>query len=214
MIYNIHTMLFEYYTIAIIGILAAISPGPDFVVVAKYALAQNRKNAIMSSLGIGTGILVHTSYCVLGLALVISKSLLLFSLIKYLGAAYLIYLGIKSLLSKSVKASETAALKLPAVSAFSAFRDGLLTNVLNPKCTLFMLSIFTLVVKPNVSEWIQASYGIELSLIAAVWFVFLSYGFTHEVVKKRINKAQRYVSKIIGTALIGLGLLIAFESHK
>ena len=72
--------MFEYYTIAIIAILAAISPGPDFVVVTKHAITHNRNNAIMASLGIGAGILIHSIYCILGLAVIISKSLLLFSM--------------------------------------------------------------------------------------------------------------------------------------
>ncbi|WP_077216996.1 LysE family transporter [Piscirickettsia litoralis] len=88
----------EYYTIALIALLAAVSPGPDFVIVAKNALLYDRRSGVMTS--VGAGVLVHSFYCVLGLAVVISQSLLLFSLIKYLGAAYLIYLGVKSLFSE------------------------------------------------------------------------------------------------------------------
>src|ERR1700722_9128354 len=108
-----HTILLNYYTIGIIAILAAISPGPDFVIVTKHALTQNRRNALLASLGIGCGILIHTSYCVLGLAIILSQSLLWFSLIKYLGASYLIYLGVKSLFSKKIKTSTTSSITLP-----------------------------------------------------------------------------------------------------
>lgn len=163
--------MIEYYTIAVIALLAAISPGPDFVVVAKYAVSHDRQNAILSSLGIGLGILIHSTYCVLGLAVVISHSLLLFSLIKYLGAAYLIFLGIKSFLSKKSHLDVKQKSHLHQ-SRWSALRDGLLTNVLNPKCTLFMLSVFTLVVKPHTPTLTQAIFGIEIALITSLWFVF------------------------------------------
>tara|TARA_R110000868_G_scaffold8205_3_gene42539 strand:+ start:131647 stop:132261 length:615 start_codon:yes stop_codon:yes gene_type:complete len=204
--------MFDYLSIALIALLAAISPGPDFVVVAKNALAHNRTSAIMTSIGIGAGILIHASYCVLGLAIVISQSLLLFSVIKYLGAAYLIYLGVKSLFTKTnhlPSADRHAKQRSPML----AFRDGLLTNILNPKCTLFMLSVFTLVVKPHTPTFVQATYGIEIALITAVWFVFLSYGLTIDYIKSKLEKVQHIVNKLIGAVLIAFGVVVIFDSH-
>lgn len=206
--------MIEYYTIALIAILAAISPGPDFVVVAKNALTHNCRSAIMASLGVGVGVLVHSTYCVLGLAIVISQSLLLFSLIKYLGAAYLIYLGIKSLFSKSDRLpNQIQNNNTTNRSAWLAFRDGLLTNVLNPKCTLFMLSVFTLVVKPHTPSLVQAIYGIEIALITAGWFVFLSFGLTSKMIKSKIEKVQHVVEKLIGGVLIALGVAVVFKAR-
>lgn len=205
-------IMIEYYTIALIAVLAAISPGPDFVVIAKNALAHNRQSALLASLGIGVGILIHTTYCVLGLAIVISQSLLLFSLIKYFGAAYLIYLGVKSLLSKQSHL-QLQAKKSSHRSAWSSFRDGLLTNVLNPKCTLFMLSVFTLVVKPHTPTSVQVIYGLEIALITALWFVFLSFGLTVNSIKSRIEKVQHIVTKLIGGVLIALGIAVVFETR-
>lgn len=204
-------IMFEYYTIATIALLAAISPGPDFVVVAKHAITHNRRNAIMASLGIGLGICIHSTYCVLGLAVVISHSLLLFSMIKYLGAAYLIYLGLKSFFSKRNHLSIKPSAKLHA-SPLAAFRDGLLTNVLNPKCTLFMLSIFTLVVRPHTPNLTQAIYGLEIVLITTVWFIFLSYGLTLTAIKTKLENVQHIVSKLIGGVLVALGVAVIFES--
>lgn len=202
-----------YYTIAIIALLAAISPGPDFVVVAKNAMAHDRRHAILTSIGIGIGILVHAAYCVLGLAIVISHSLILFSTIKYLGAAYLIYLGIKSLLSKDGAALPKKNEIKASRSDWLAFRDGLLTNVLNPKCTLFMLSVFTLVVQPHTPTWTQIIYGLEIAIIAIVWFVFLSIGFTHHLIRSKIMRVQKAVTKVIGVALVALGVSIVFEAR-
>ena len=203
----------EYYTIAVIALLAAISPGPDFVVVTKNAIAYHRRHAVITSLGTGIGILVHSTYCVLGLAIVISQSLLLFSLIKYLGASYLIYLGIKSLFAKNSETPSQFQKSLPDYGIWLAFRDGLLTNVLNPKATLFMLSVFTLVVKPHTPIYVQAIYAIEIAFITTTWFIFLSYGMTHSIVRLKIKKVQQLITKLIGTVLITLGIVVIFESR-
>lgn len=166
----------------------------------------------MASLGIGIGILIHSSYCILGLGLIISQSLFLFSLIKYLGASYLIYLGIKSLRAHRDHLPDKQ-LHLPPCSLWSAFQDGLLTNVLNPKCTLFMLSIFTVMIKPHTPLLYQSVYGLEIASITVVWFVILSYGLTTGHIKTRLEKAQHWVSKLIGAVLFSLGIAVLFESR-
>lgn len=201
--------MMEYYTIAVIAILAAISPGPDFVVVVKNALSHDRKSALITSLGVSLGTLVHSTYCILGLAIIISKSILLFNMIKYLGASYLIYLGVKSLLSKEVsKNPMNAQFKHSSITNSRSFLDGFFTNVLNPKCTLFMLSVFTLVVKPNTPIGVQSIYALEIAVATLIWFVFLSYALTHKAIKKKVENVQHVVSKVIGVVLLGLGISI------
>lgn len=90
----------EFFSISFLIILAAISPGPDFAMVIKNSLLYSRRAGIYTALGVSVSLLIHAVYCILGLALVISRSLLAFSIIKYLGAAYLIYIGIKGFLAK------------------------------------------------------------------------------------------------------------------
>ncbi len=201
--------MMEYYTIGVIAILAAISPGPDFVVVVKNALSHDRKSAILTSVGVSLGTMVHSTYCILGLALIISKSIFLFNAIKYLGASYLIYLGIKSLLSKdSSKNPMHAQFKHSSISNQRSFLDGFFTNVLNPKCTLFMMSVYTLVVKPNTPIAVQSIYALEIAAAALLWFVFLSYALTHKAVKQKVENVQHVVSRVIGVVLLGLGISI------
>lgn len=91
MLNSTHPILFSFLLIGSLNFLAVISPGPDFAMVVKTALTQPRKPAVFTALGIALGIFVHVSYCVLGLAIIITQSILLFSLVKYLGAAYFIY---------------------------------------------------------------------------------------------------------------------------
>lgn len=95
--------MLEFFTISIVILLAAISPGPDFALVTRNSLRHSQKAGVMTALGIAIGTLFHASYCILGFVIIISKSILLFNIIKYMGASYLIYLGIKGLLEKKNK---------------------------------------------------------------------------------------------------------------
>lgn len=200
--------MMEFYTIGIIAFLGALSPGPDFVVVAKNAMASGRSSGVLTALGIAVGLLFHCSYCILGLAIIITQSLILFSIIKYIGATYLIYLGIRATFSRSGKAL------LPQVDkqhlpAWRAFREGLLVNLLNPKCALFLMAIFTVVVKPHTAYGIQVIYGAEIIGTSILWFSLLSFLLTQYHVKRVLDKVQHVVSKVLGVFLVGFGISIA-----
>lgn len=199
----------EFFAITLLIMLAAISPGPDFAMVAKNSLLYSRKAGTWTALGVATSLLIHASYCILGLAIIISQSLLAFSVIKYLGAAYLIYIGIKSLLAKR----ETAHLNIHhskhTISAFQAFRQGLLCNLLNPKAIMFLLAFFTLVVKPGSSLWTELGYGMEIAIIHWLWFSLLAYLLTHHYIKRNLSRIQFYIVKTMGVVLIAFGARIA-----
>ena len=76
-----------------------------------------------------------------------------------------------------------------------------------------MLSVFTLVVKPNTPSTIQVIYGLEIAIITALWFVFLSYGLSSKIIKSKIERVQHIVTKLIGVVLISLGITILLESR-
>lgn len=114
----------EFFAISLVIILAAISPGPDFAIVTKNALLYSRKAGIFTALGVSISLLIHASYCILGLAVIIAKSLLLFSLIKYLGATYLIYIGIKSLCTKRSLKETPIQRATVTMTALQSFRQG------------------------------------------------------------------------------------------
>lgn len=132
-------MLTQFFTIGLLMLFCAMLPGPDFALVTKNSLLHSRRSGLFTSLGIGSAVLVHITYCALGLAIVISNSLLLFNFIKYIGAAYLIYLGITSLLSKQPEKLTASNKKIQksTLSNLLSFRQGFLCNLLNPKATLF-----------------------------------------------------------------------------
>ena len=199
----------EFLSISLLILLAAISPGPDFAMVTKNSLLYTRKHGVYSALGISMSLLIHTVYCVLGLAVIISKSLLAFTVIKYLGAAYLTYIGVKSLLAKREKIIPDAKQSGKNMSHKQAFYQGLLGNLLNPKAILFLLAFFTLVIKPGASIWIEFAYGVEIAVIHMIWFSSLAFLLTHRYIKNHLNQIQFYIVKAMGALLVAFGIRIA-----
>src|SRR3989344_5515437 len=165
--------------------LAVISPGPDFILVTRNSLVYSRKTGIYSALGLGLGILVHITYSLMGIAYLISKSVVIFSIIKFLGAIYLINIGYHSLKSHSHSEEKDALAKIADIDKFSAIKMGFITNVTNPKATLFFLSLFTLVIKENTPLAIKLFLGIEMSLVTFLWFALVATIFSHQYVKRR-----------------------------
>lgn len=210
--------LTQFLTVAIVHLFAVMSPGPDFAVVTKNSLLHSRKIGIYTSLGIALGISVHIAYSLLGIGLVISKSIVLFSVIKYLGAAYLIYIGYLSLRAEPQHHSESATMRQsaekPAISHWSAIKTGFLTNVLNPKATMFFLALFTQVIDPATPKIIQLFFGLETMVITFAWFAFLSTVFSNGLIKSRITKVQHRIEHITGVVLIALGIKVALASQK
>lgn len=199
-------------SVALIHLLAVISPGPDFFLAIKNALSYSRKTGIYTAIGFGFGIMVHVFYCLAGLALLISKSILIFNLIKYLGVAYLLYLGIKSLLSSSKDINLTAQSHKTDITPLKAIGQGFLTNTLNPKATLFFLSLFTLVIRPDTSITTQIIISSIMIINTMIWFSLVAIFLTQKRFRSMYNSYQKYFNKLFGGILIALGLKIAFVS--
>lgn len=207
--------LSEFLTVVVVHLLAVMSPGPDFAMIVRNSFVYSRKTGIYSAIGLGFGIMVHVAYSLIGVGLLIAKSVVVFSVIKYLGAAYLIYIGVKSLLSKKQHATvlETQHVEHD-ITRWSAVRIGFLTNVLNPKATLFILSLFTQVISPGTPVGMQVVYGVWMSGMTFVWFTLLSIMVSHPVIKKRFGGIQQYVERSMGAVLIALGIKVALSSTK
>lgn len=206
--------LTEFLTVATIHLLAVMSPGPDFVMITRNSLKYSRKTAAYSALGLGLGILMHVTYSLVGIGLIISQSVLLFSIVKYLGAAYLIYIGIKSLRSKQHSISTGKVKTTKDLSKFQAIRMGFLTNILNPKVTLFFLAIFTQVINPSTPLFVQLIYGIEMAVVTFLWFAAVASFFSVGFIKNKFANFIHYLEKAMGAILVGLGIKLAFSSSK
>ncbi len=203
-------MVEELLLVATIHVLAMISPGPDFAVVLKTSLVHGRASALWVALGISVGIAFHAAYSIVGLAVIVSQSILLFNVIKYAGAAYLVWLGLKALRS-SGEGSVNSASETPekALSRLKSFRQGLLTNILNPKATLYFLSLFTQVIDPNTAFVTKSGYGVFMVAATLVWFSLVAIFMTQRPIEALYQKAKTSIEKAFGIVLVALGIKVA-----
>jgi len=206
--------LIQFITIASIHFLALISPGPDFAMIARNSFVYSKKTGIYSALGLSMGIIVHISYSLVGIGLVISKSIILFSTIKFIGAAYLIFIGYKSLCSKQGLISGEAEKKSQEIDALSAIKMGFLTNMLNPKVTLFFLSLFTQFIDPNTPFGMEIVYAGEMVAMTFIWFSFVAIMLSKKEVKEKFSSMRSGIDKAFGAVLILLGIKVALSDTK
>lgn len=202
----------EFLMVALVHLLAVISPGPDFILITRNSIVHSRKTGIYSAIGLGFGILVHVAYSLAGIAILIASSVVLFSAMKFIGAAYLIYIGYKSLKSKYANPEDIHLEKSKDLTKFEALKMGFITNVTNPKATLFFLSLFTLVINPNTPFLIKAFYGIEMGIVTALWFILVAAVFSASIIKSKVAKFQHVIEKLMGGILILLGIKLAFTT--
>lgn len=200
----------ELLAVLTITILAVISPGPDFAMVTRNSLTLSRRAGMLTALGIGLGVLVHISYTLLGIGLLIEQSLWLFNVIKLAGAAYLIYLGVTMLRSKPASAPTAGTTSSP--SDWVALRAGLLTNALNPKTTVFIVSLFIQVVRPDTPLKVQIGYGVFISIMHIAWFGLVALCFSAGPVRERLLSIRHWIDRLFGGLLVGFGVLLACAS--
>ncbi|QJD88646.1 LysE family transporter [Duganella dendranthematis] len=202
----------EMIVVVTITLLAVISPGPDFAMVTRNSLMLTRRAGVLTALGIGLGVTVHVSYTLLGIGLLISRSLWLFHSIKLVGAVYLVYLGIKML--RAQPAQQQAQATAASLSDWDALRTGFLTNVLNPKTTIFIVSLFMQAVRPDTPLPIQIGYGAFIALAHMAWFSLVALCFSADTVRARLLAARRRIDQTFGCLLVGFGALLAISSSK
>lgn len=191
--------------------LALFSPGPDFAMILKQSITYGKRSSIIASLGIGLGISVHIIYTLLGIGLIISKSIVLYSIIKYLGAFYLIYIGWQSLKSSGLHLDKQKNIAHEKISDKKSFLRGFLCNALNPKATLFFISMFTVVISPETPMLVQGFYGVFAMIMTTIWFVTLSLILSKNSVRKFFNSFGQSFDRVTGIILITLGISIAVK---
>ena len=201
----------EFLLIVIAHFFAVASPGPDFAVVLKQSVQQGRGNALWTSAGVGAAILLHVAYCVLGVALILTQSPSLFVALKYVAGAYLAYLGVQALRAAKPPTSNQDNVEIKTVveePVWLAFRRGFFTNALNPKATLFFMSLFTLVISPTTPTSIQVGYGVYMALATWAWFSMLSMILSRNNVRGFFQQRGYWFDRGIGVILIALAVRV------
>ena len=217
-----------FLLITSVHLLAAASPGPDFVLVSQQTLAKGRRTGLICSLGITLGLSVHIIYSVLGLATVIAHSQPLLTAIKWLGGSYLIYLGWQGIQAKPKKpveltasvmqentstdllqATQDTATHIKSIApndTFATLRRGFFCNVFNPKAPVYFVAIFTLVLSPDIPLWQLAIYGVWMMVLQMAWFSTVVMLLSIPAIHRRFQRFEHWIDRVLGSAMIVLGL--------
>ena len=190
--------------------IATMSPGPDFAIVVKNSLVYSRKSAVLTALGIALGVLTHISYTLLGIGILITQNLWLFNIIKYLGATYLIYIGIKAILAKKTITIESNLSIKPELSVKSAIASGYFTCLLNPKAMLFLVSLFSVIISPATPKGILAIYCVMIFIVAFSWFSFVAVCFSNQKTRQKFSSVSHWIERITGCILLFIGINLFF----
>lgn len=221
----------QFFLIAAVHLLAVASPGPDFAIILKQSICYDRRTAIFTSFGIATGILLHVTYSLVGIGLIIASDERLFTALKYVAVGYFCYVAWHGLRAKKPKESKELRVlsseenkergklrvsnskdkneQIPSVK--KAFFTGFLINGLNVKATLFFVSLFSMIIAPETPFFIKLSYGLYMVLATAAWFVFLSYLLTHHRVRNFLQIKGYLLDRVMGGVLLLLAVQLVLS---
>jgi len=204
-------MLHGLIVITFVHLLAAASPGPDFVLVTQQTLNHGKRVGLLCSLGIALGLSIHIVYSAFGLAAVIANSAEALWAIKLLGGAYLLYLGIKGLRSRptlpSAAEPELRASR-PARSALRTVGMGFLCNALNPKAPIYFVSLFTIVLSPSMPLYQIAIYGAWIMLIQLGWFSSVALLLSTPPIHRAFKRFSHWIDRVLCAAMVVLGIKV------
>ncbi|MAE03010.1 MAG: MFS transporter [Porticoccaceae bacterium] len=197
-----------------VHLLAAASPGPDFVLVSQQTLCNGKRAGLFCSLGIALGLSVHILYSVFGLAALIANSASALWVIKLLGGSYLIYLGISGLRAKATKQAAIATGKVAQDSAFKTIGLGFLCNALNPKAPIYFISLFTIVISQSSPTQYLFIYGLWMMVLQFMWFAFVTLLLSSPVITAKFHFLGHWINRITGSAMLLLGINLLFSSNS
>lgn len=193
-------------------VLLIILPGPDTAIVTKNTVVAGRKGGMQTMLGSCVGLSIHTIAAVAGLSAIIVKSAVAFTVLKYVGAAYLCYLGVRTLMNMRAKKTDVDEELLVEAMGSSYFKQGFITNVTNPKVAVFFLTFLPQFLAPGADAfWSFLVMGIIYTVLTFAWFFF--YVVLLDKVRNFMKRpsTQASIEAITGVVLIGFGIKLAFE---
>ena len=198
----------NYFGFIIAGLFLNIVPGVDTVYILTRSMTQGRRAGFYSVFGIITGALIHTTLAALGLSIILAKSIIAFNIIKTIGIAYLVYLGIKMLIEKN-NLFDNNAQQMGKPDLLKIYRQGLLTDLLNPKVALFFLSLLPQFINPHYTNGPIPFLilGLTFTTTGTIWCLFLAHSASYVTKTLRNNeKIGKWMQKISGLVFIGLGI--------
>ena len=203
------------------GWLLNLTPGPDVLYIVSNALKSGVRSGLVASCGIALGCCVHVLAAALGVGALLAASATAFTVIKWVGAAYLLWMGVRLLVARPpdaggcnpVLATAQAAAE-PRTSLRAVFMGGFWTNVLNPKTTIFIVSRFIQVVQPQTPLAVQLGDCAFIVLAHALWFSAVALFFSSESVRARLLAVRHWIDRVFGGLLVGFGMLLALTQQS
>jgi len=194
--------------ITTIHLLAAAAPGPDFVLVSQQTLSQGKRTGLLCSIGITLGLSIHIIYSTLGLAAIIANSSSALWAIKIIGGCYLIYIGYKGITSKQTNKKNNTEILITKSSPLKSIGTGFLCNALNPKAPIYFVSLFTLVLSPELPLWHLVIYGAWMMAIQFIWFAGVVFLLSRPAINNKFQQIGHWVDRVTGLAMIALGVKV------
>ena len=191
-----------------IHLLAAASPGPDFLLVTQQTLTKGKRTGVFCSLGISLGLSVHILYSSLGLAALVAHSMTGLWILKLLGGTYLIYLGTKGLRAHPRGTVSLAATAQRGDVWYQAIGKGFLCNLLNPKAPIYFVSLFTITLSPTMPAYQLAIYGIWIMMLQFLWFSLVALVLSRPSVNAQFQKLGHWIDRICGGVMLLLGIKV------
>jgi len=201
--------MLQILPVLLVWLVGLVSPGPDFTLNISQSLHKGRKSGLATSLGFGAGVLIHCVYCLVGLGIIISQSIILFSVLKIVGGAYLIYLGLASILNTNIsKNSKFKQAINQKETLYQSFKVGFLTDVLNPKTTILILGLFAQLIEYKIDLSVQILFTFGLVISTILWHSFVSLAFSTKYIRFKYNSFKSAISQVFGLILIGFGCVL------
>ena len=200
-------MLMLFLTVALVHLVALMSPGPDFFFVSQTAASRSRREAMMGVTGISLGIVIWAGVALMGLNLILQKMAWLHQIIMVGGGLYLCWMGwqlLKSARSKRDSSEPEVQVALPARGR--TFLRGFLTNLSNPKAVIYFGSVFSLFVGDNVTA--GARWGLFVLIVAEtfVWFSIVACVFALPVMRRGYQRLSKWIDGLAGVLFAGFGI--------
>ena len=196
-----------YIKIFTVCLLGAMSPGPSMVVVINNAIFKNRFHGILTSIGHGIGISMYALFAVLGIALIIKTNLLIFNGIKFVSIIFLIYLGMKSIISKNNLDFEKNNLN----GGIASFSQGVSISILNPKIFIWFVAIYSQFMSIDNDIFFNAILVLTAGIVDAVWYITLTLLVTSKIALDFIKNKTVFLQKFVGSVFIAIGFLLLTE---
>ncbi len=207
------TLLSIFITVALAHFLALLSPGPDFVLIVKSAIKNDSKDAMGVALGITTANAVYIGLCLIGVGSILAASAPVMITLKIIGGLFLLYLGVQALRARKhaysqLNISESANTNVANTTFLKEFVAGFISGIFNPKNLLFYLSLFTVVLTPEISFAFKLGLGIWMTAVVLVWDTAIIFLLSARKVRARFTQAAYYIDKVTGALLGIIGITI------